>query len=111
MNVSFEGIGHLIATFAAENGQEGQVCKLSDNGTVAACQAEEVFCGVMQSIRGDYAGVQLHGFAKVSYSGSAPAVGYNKLVADGNGGVKTGNGKEYLVVSVDTEAMYAMIEL
>jgi len=111
MNVSFEGIGYLSATFAAESGQAGQVCKVTADGTVAPCGENEAFCGVMEGIRGGITGVQLHGFATVSYTGSAPNLGYCNLAADGNGGVKAGSGKEYLVVSVDEAAMTATIEL
>jgi hypothetical protein len=39
------------------------------------------------------------------YTGSAPALGWSGLAADGSGGVKTSEtGREYLVVDVDTDA-------
>jgi hypothetical protein len=38
-------------------------------------------------------------------------VGYVNLCADGQGGVKTGAGREYLVVSVDENAKTAVIKL
>lgn len=112
MKVSFEEIGRLSVTFAAESGEAGQVCKVTGNAAVSPCAADEVFCGVMEGIRGGFAGVQLHGFATVSYTGTAPSVGYCNLVADGNGGVKTGSsGRSYLVVNVDPAAETATIEL
>ena len=111
MKVCFEDIGHIGATFGAESGESGKVCKVSGNGMVAVCGDGETFCGVMESFRKGFAGVQLHGFATVAYSGTAPALGYQALVADANGGVKAGGSKEYLVVSVDENTMHAVIEL
>ena len=112
MKVAFDQIGHISATFAADSGEAGQVCKMAGNGKVAPCGAGEEFIGVMEDIRKGCCAVQLHGFAELAYSGSAPALGYAELVADGNGGVKTGTGgRTCLVVSVDTNAMKAIVEL
>ena len=59
--------------------------------------------------------VQLGGLASVKYSGTAPAVGYAELMADGSGGVsKPGenqSGSSYLVLSVDSAADKAVIKL
>ena len=50
-----------------------------------------------------------------NYKGTAPAVGFSELVADGAGGVsKPGdnqNGSSYLVLSVDSAANKAVIKL
>ena len=111
MNASYEEIGQVYATFAAQEVEAGQVCKVSGNGQVSGCSAGEKFCGVVGSVRGGWAGVQIKGFARVSFTGTAPATGYVQLAADGNGGVKTATGREYLVVSVDETAKTAVIEL
>ena len=112
MKVAFEEIGRVAATFAAEAGEAGQVCKMADNGKVAVCADGEAFIGLMEGIRNGFCGVQLHGFAEVAYTGTAPALGFAKLAADGNGGVKvSATGREYLVVCVDENAMKAIIEL
>lgn len=112
MKVSFEEIGHLSATFAADSGENGQVCKLSANGKVAPCADGDAFIGVMEGVRKGFTAVQLHGFAEVSYTGTAPSLGYVNLAANGSGGVKTAtSGRSHLVVSVDTTAMTAIIEL
>ena len=111
MKVCFEDIGHMSATFAAEGGECGKVCKIVGNGQAALCSDGDVFCGVMESVRKGFAGVQLHGFATLPYSGSAPGLGYQALVADADGGIKTGGSKEYLVVSVDENTMHAVSEL
>ena len=111
MNVSFEEIGRLSATFHHAGGLANQVCKLSAAETVNACSDGDAFCGVIESVRGQMAGVQLHGFAEVTYTGSAPAVGYANLQANGQGGVKAAGSRSYLVVSVNTAAHTAVIEL
>lgn len=112
MNVSFEGIGHVSATFAADTVKVGAVCKMAQNGKVAGCQDGEDFCGKIESVRKGFAGVQLHGFAEVSYSGTELNVGRSILAADGKGGVKSHTaGKSYLIVSVDTASKTAIIEL
>lgn len=110
MNVSFEEIGRLAVTFAASDCEAGQVCKMSGNGTVAPCAAGEKFCGVVEGVRNHHAAVQVAGFANVSFSGSV-SLGYVNLCADGTGGVKAGEGREYLVVSVDEAAQTCVIKL
>ncbi len=43
------------------------------------------------------------GFVKTPYSGTAPALGYTALAADGNGGVKAASsGPLRLVLELDT---------
>ena len=112
MKVSFEEIGRLSATFLAEEGEAGQVCRMTANGKVAPCGDGEAFIGIMEGVRKGVSAVQLHGFAQVGYTGTAPEVGYVNLAANGNGGVKVSSGaRAYLVVSVDTSAMTAIIEL
>ena len=112
MKVAFEEIGRVAATFACEGGEVGKLCKMADNGKVALCAAGDDFIGMMESVRGGCCGVQIRGFAEVDYTGTAPNLGYTKLVANGNGGVKTGDsGRAHLVVCVDGNAMKAIIEL
>ena len=110
MNVSFEEIGRLSVTFMQSGCVGGQVCKVSGNGMVAPCADGEKFCGVAEHIRGGHAAVQVAGFAQVNVTG-AVGVGYVSLCADGTGGVKAGEGKEYLVVSVNENAKTAVIKL
>ena len=112
MKVAFDEIGRVAATFACEGGEVGKLCKMAADGKVALCAAGDDFIGMMESVRGGYAGVQIHGFAEVAYTGTAPNLGYTKLVSNGNGGVKTGdNGRAHLVVCVDENAMKAIVEL
>ena len=122
MTVSFKGWKERVATFeAASDIEAGSVVKVSGNGQVSACSAGDKFAGVVLSCRGGFAAVQLEGYAEISYSGTAPAVGYQLLCADGSGGVKTATigqseqafskGREHLVAAVDTTAQTAGIIL
>ena len=108
--ISFEDIGNLMATFYAEEGvQDGQVVKMTGNGTVGPCGAGDLFCGVAGTPRAGIAGVQVGGFVKVPAT-MPLSVGMIGLVADGKGGVKTGeNGTAVLVVDVDTAENTAVI--
>ena len=110
MNVSFEEIGRMAVTFAQNGCGAGEVCKVAGSGAVAPCGAGEKFCGVVEGVRNGYAAVQVAGFAQVRFSGSL-SEGYVNLCADGNGGVKAGSGREYLVVAVDENAGTAIIML
>lgn len=112
MNISYEGIGHLGVTFPAGSCVAGQVCKIGTDGKAAACASGDKFCGVAETVNGSQAGVQIHGFVTMSYTGTAPAVGYVNLSADGAGGVKADTaGKSYLAVQVDTGAKTVTFEL
>ena len=112
MNISYEGIGHLSVTFPAENGTVGHVCGLNEQGKVCACADGDVVLGVVESVGGSSAGVQIAGFAKVAYTGDAPAMGNTKLSADGVGGVKADEaGKAYWVVDTDTVESTVVIKL
>ena len=110
MSVSFEEIGRLAATFMQSNCESGQVCKIGGDGKVVPCAAGDKFCGIVEAVRGNFAGVQLEGFAAVSFTGSV-STGYVSLCADGSGGIKAGTGREYLVVQTDTNTGIAVIKL
>lgn len=112
MKVAFEEICAIRASFTADSGEKGQVCKMAANGKVAPCADGEPFIGVMEGVRKGICGVQIHGFAEVGYTGTAPGLGYVNLAANGSGGVKvSADGRSHLVVCVDEEAMKAVIEL
>ena len=83
--ISFEDIGNLMATFYAEEGvQDGQVVKMTGNGTVGPCGEGDAFCGVAGMPRAGIAGVQVGGFVKVPAT-MPMSVGMVGLVADGKG--------------------------
>lgn len=101
---SFEDIGAVTATFAADQGVEGgQVVKVTANSTVGACADGDDFCGVALEPRKGAAAVQVKGFVTVSCTGSL-TLGWTALAADGKGGVKAAasGGVTALVVSVGT---------
>lgn len=113
MSVSFEGIGQIVATFEAVSGTAaGDPVKISSAGKVTACSDGDRFCGVALYVTGDgHAAVQLSGHCTAAYTGTAPDVGYGRLVSDGSGAVKADAGSEgvytggeYLITEVDTAA-------
>ena len=87
MSVSFEGVGQVCATFLGGKLTEGEVVKVTENGTVGACAADDGFCGVAICGKDDACTVQVRGFVTVGYSGTAPGMGWRTLAADGKGGV------------------------
>ena len=112
MSVSFEGVGQVCATFLGGGLTEGQVVKMAGNGTVGACKADDLFCGVALCCKDDACTVQVGGFVTVEYSGTAPTVGWNELAADGKGGVKAASGGvACLAADVDTTAKTVTIML
>lgn len=106
MNISFDGMNQWMATFATSDAVEGQVVKMTAGATVGACADGDSFCGVTAAKRAeDACAVQLTGVVTAPYTGTAPTVGYAKLLANGTGGVKTSStGREYLVLDIDTSA-------
>ena len=89
MKLSYEGIGQWAATFACDDLAEGELVKVSANGTVAACAAGDDFCGMVLSVGrgGDACAVALGGMVTAGYTvpaeGAAPALGWSGLSADG----------------------------
>lgn len=108
--VSFEEIGAVTATFLAkEDVVPGQVVKITDDGQVGACGADEAFCGLALSSRKGFAGVQVKGFMTLPISGSV-SLGQAILAADGTGKVKAASaGVTALVVAVDDAAHTAVV--
>lgn len=90
----------------------GMAVALKENCTAAIPASGEKFCGVCTDVRGNYITVALKGYCEASYTGSAPAVGYNSLAGDGNGSAAVNeNGREILVAAVDTQAKKIIIIL
>lgn len=91
MDICFEGVGQVAATFqvSGDGVLPGMAVTLTDGGTVGLGSDGDAPCGVVLSgVRGGAAAVQIGGAVKVGYSGAAPAVGWQELVCDGEGGVK-----------------------
>ncbi len=106
MELSFEGYGENAATFAAQSGvAPGMPVKMTANGTVGACAAGDDFCGVALGVRCGYAAVQLCGYVRLPYDGTAPAVGWQALSAAAGGKIQTAStGRKLLVVDADDAA-------
>jgi hypothetical protein len=104
MEVSFNGYGENAVTFEAQDDvTAGAPVKMAGNGTVGACASGDDFCGVALNVRGGYAAVQLCGYVRLPYSGTAPAVGWQALSAAGDGAVQVAaNGSRTMLV-VDTD--------
>ena len=104
MSVSLKGYNQNgVTLIAADSLKKGDLVKISANSTAAPCALGNIPCGICINTDGKYACVQLGGYAKVKYSGTAPALGNAVVAADGNGGVKTATtGMSVLVVSVNT---------
>ena len=123
MELSFAGIGQVACTFQTEAQEEEDTVKLAVGHVVALTAANTVGlgtagaapCGVILALEKDQtATVQVDGFAKVAYSGSAaPTVGWGSLGVDGSGGVQVTStgGRTMLIVQVDTAAKTAVIKL
>ncbi len=112
MNVCYDGIGYLAVTVPAGSCAADKVCMLSADGEADGCTSGGRFMGLCEEVKQGLAAVQVAGFAKVKYSGTAPALGFTKLAADGNGGISANsNGQEYLVMAVDTAALTVTMKL
>ncbi len=101
MNYSFNGIGDVTATFGAANGTAiaaGTPVKMSGNGEVTACAANDAFIGISCGSRGGHVAGQRAGTAEVAYTGNV-SVGSVQLKADGAGGVCPGTGRVCLVIA------------
>ena len=125
MDICFEGVGQVAATFKAGEGvKPGMAVAMTGNGTVGLGTAGDLPCGVLLGgVRGGAAAVQIGGAAEVAYSGdTAPTAGWQELVLDGAGGVRLANkvadqtagktvesGLHCLVLTVDTTAKTAVV--
>lgn len=115
MDICFEGIGQMAATFPVEGEvRPGMTVTLTEDGAVGMGADGKPPCGVaLGGVRGGAAAVQIGGAAKVGYTGTAPAAGWQTLACDGKGGVKTvtTGGLNCLVLAVDEPEKTAVIKL
>ena len=113
MEISFEGIGQVAATFAAAEGIEaGMAVALTADSTIGMGKGGDAPCGKVLSVKNGMAAVQISGMMGVGYSGSAPAIGMNTIAVDGSGKIKTATGGiSCMVMSVNTADGTAVIKL
>lgn len=106
MNIGFNGFCDNTVTFEADSTvTKGSLVKIIDDNTVAACVKGDKICGVCVNVRDGYAAVKLYGYAEIPVEG-AVNVGYQTLsAANGNAMQSDAQGKEYLVLSADTDAI------
>lgn len=103
MAISYESIGQVCVTCNNSSVSSNMPCKIATNNTITACADGNEIHGVVISTRSNIATVAIRGFVTLSYSGTAPTLGYCSLAASTNGKVKVLEGaRERLVVHVDT---------
>lgn len=103
--VSFEGLENAVVTFQEKDVTAGMPVEMESSGTVKNAAAGAALVGVALNVRGGCAAVQVKGYARLPYTGTAaPALGWTRLAADGSGGVSTAasGGREHLVAEVDS---------
>ena len=103
MEVAFDKIGAVVATFeAAEGVTVGKAVKITANGQVGPCSAEgDVPAGVAVS---GLAGVQLYGYVELPCAATL-TVGFGKVSMDASGKVQPDtDGRPALVVYADSTA-------
>ena len=116
MNICFEGIGEVAATFCVEDGIEltaGQAVTLVGDSEVGMGTDGDALSGVVIHAEKDgCAAVQVGGMCKVKFTDAAPAIGWTGIAVDGTGKVKVAEGgMKCMVISVDAEAGTAVIKL
>ncbi len=103
MSVSFYGTQETVLSFEADGVTGGMPVVISANYTVSNAAENGLLAGVALHTRGEHASVQVKGYVELPYSGTAPALGWANLAADGLGGVKAyAEGRPHLVISLDT---------
>ncbi|WP_017852017.1 hypothetical protein ACO1KB_19220 [Leptospira interrogans serovar Szwajizak] len=81
---------------------EGKVCHIISNMTVALAADGSKFDGRIVKVEKECVSVLIGGVFECEYSGTQPGFGSVGLVADTTGKVKLGSGKNYLILTVDT---------
>ena len=114
MEISFCGMGEQLVTFEAGVVTESYPVSMTANGKVADSADGESFAGIAVHTENDgFAAVQLGGFVTLPFTGTAPALGWQRVAANGAGGIKTVGssvsdgavteaGRRCLIVAVDT---------
>ena len=117
MDICFEGIGQMVATFRTEDEtlEAGMAVTMTGSGEVGLSGEDNPLCGVtVGAERGGAVAVQIGGVAKVGCSnGQAPGVGWQELACDGTGKVKTAGtgGAKCLVLAVDEDGKSVVVRL
>ena len=118
MDICFEGVGQVVATFRTKDEalEAGMAVTLTGNGEVGLGSGDSPLCGVtVSAARGGAVAVQIGGVVKVGCSdGQNFNTGYVTLACNEKGGVKTAedaNGVKCLVLAVDKNEHTVVIRL
>ena len=103
--ISLKGFMEQTVTLLADESVEnGAFVGMVDNEKVAKSADGEKFIGIAVSCSDGAAAVTVKGYVEANYSGTAPSLGFVKIVADANNGVCISDaGREVLVTTVDAE--------
>lgn len=107
MNVSFNGFQEQVLTLETDTPlAAGVPVKVTGNGKAAPCADGDSPAGITSGpSREGFAAVQVSGYVRIAYSGTAPAWNRTVIAADAGGGIKAAEtGREVLVVEQDTAA-------
>lgn len=104
MSISFKGFNEQVITFRTDSELEtGTLVKMSDSATVEACEAGDLFIGVVVTSRGNIAAVQTGGYVSLPYSGATPELGITAVsAADDKAAQADANGRTVTVIELDT---------
>lgn len=119
MNVSFDGIGEVVATFTVKSTdistlKPGHAVTFTNSGEVGFGTSTSAPCGVVFSVSEDgFAAVQVGGFARVPYTGTAPSTGRASFNLDGKGAISVASsgGVSLPVAAVDSTTQTAVVIL
>ena len=101
-NIGFDGFEERVLTFCDDDTcVRGAPVSMTEGDTVGASEEGGAFIGVCLACRDGVAAVQMGGFVCLHYTGDAPELGRTQLCADGEGGVKAGEGVPVTVVQLD----------
>ena len=105
MSVSFYGTQEVVLSFEADTVTNGYPVVVSQNNQVSDAQDGAVPVGVALHVRQDIAAVQVKGYLELPYTETAPSLGWARIVANGQGGVKSApEGLSCLLVNIDTDS-------
>ena len=103
--ISLKGfMEQTVTVLADESVENGALVSMIENNKVTKAADGDSFIGVVASCSDSAAAITVKGYTEATYSGTAPALGFAKLVADANGGVKSSeDGRDVIVITVDAE--------
>ncbi len=100
----------IITLYAGDDITVGAPVIISENDTCSTAADGDSFVGVIINKRSGIGSVQIMGFVKVPYSGTAPELGITEVAANGEGGIKAqAGGRIVTVLNVDTDNSTAEI--